>query len=204
MSEMLETAVAGLRAARRRRGLSQAQVAERIGTTQSAVARLEAEQSDPRLSTVQRYAEAVGAKIEINSPGHPAPSLARTAGDVRSALARNDADEALRHVIQFLDDLRRLSANLKRQAVREEPQPVDDKRWDALLAGIAELASHQFGFDAPGWAAAPSRFLDRFWFVIEDIIGRPAPGLATRAFVNSPPQLAARGVFLHRESLISV
>jgi ribosome-binding protein aMBF1 (putative translation factor) len=41
-------------------GLSQTEVAARMGTSQSAVARLEAVAGDVRLSTLERYAEAVG------------------------------------------------------------------------------------------------------------------------------------------------
>lgn len=52
--------VADLVARRRAAGLSQGEVAERMGTSQPAVARLEAGQVDARMSTVQRYAAAVG------------------------------------------------------------------------------------------------------------------------------------------------
>lgn len=45
------------------RGLSQTQVAARMGTSQSAVARLEAGQTDLRLSTLSRYASAIGAEL---------------------------------------------------------------------------------------------------------------------------------------------
>jgi len=44
-------------------GLSQTQVAARMGTSQSAVARLEAGEGDVRLSTLERYANAVGLEI---------------------------------------------------------------------------------------------------------------------------------------------
>jgi transcriptional regulator with XRE-family HTH domain len=44
-------------------GLSQTQVAARMGTSQSAVARLEAGQADVRLSTLERYAAAVGSLV---------------------------------------------------------------------------------------------------------------------------------------------
>ena len=46
--------------------LSQAEVARRIGTTQSAIARLEAGGVSPSIATLRRYAEATGAKLEIN------------------------------------------------------------------------------------------------------------------------------------------
>lgn len=45
---------------RRSLGLSQTEVAARMGTSQSAVARLEAVAGDVRLSTLERYAEALG------------------------------------------------------------------------------------------------------------------------------------------------
>jgi predicted transcriptional regulator len=49
---------------RHRLGLSQTQVAARMGTSQSAVARLEAGSADIRLSTLERYASALGWSIE--------------------------------------------------------------------------------------------------------------------------------------------
>ncbi len=51
-------------ALRRQAGLTQKQVAERMGVTQQAVHKLERYDSDPKLSTVRRYANAVGALIE--------------------------------------------------------------------------------------------------------------------------------------------
>lgn len=51
--------------ARARAGLSQSDVAERMGTSQLTVARLESGHK-PSLKTLERYAEAVGMKVEIN------------------------------------------------------------------------------------------------------------------------------------------
>ncbi len=44
-------------------GLSQTQVAARMGTSQSAVARIETGTSDVLLSTVERYASALGGRL---------------------------------------------------------------------------------------------------------------------------------------------
>ena len=52
-------------AARSRAGLTQSDVALRMGTTQSAVARLEGGTRAPSLRTVQRYAQAVGARAVV-------------------------------------------------------------------------------------------------------------------------------------------
>lgn len=52
-------------AARARAGLTQGEVAERMGTTQSTIARLESGKRPPSLRTVQRYAQAVGARAVV-------------------------------------------------------------------------------------------------------------------------------------------
>ena len=52
-----------LSALRRRRGLSQTEVAARMGTSQSALARVESGQADVRVSTLARYAAALDADI---------------------------------------------------------------------------------------------------------------------------------------------
>ena len=48
---------------RQQAGLSQTEVAARMGTSQSAVARLESGQADLRLSSLERYAAALGRSI---------------------------------------------------------------------------------------------------------------------------------------------
>lgn len=52
--------------ARTRAKLSQAELARRIGTTQSAIARLEGGHVSPSLGTLRKYAEATGAKLHID------------------------------------------------------------------------------------------------------------------------------------------
>lgn len=57
--------------ARTRAGLTQDAVAERMGTTKSAVSRLEsAGKHTPSLSTLQRYAQAVGCDLQIKLVPH--------------------------------------------------------------------------------------------------------------------------------------
>ena len=52
-----------LAAQRQAAGLSQTEVAARMGTSQSAVARLESGAVDVRASTLERYAAAVGGEL---------------------------------------------------------------------------------------------------------------------------------------------
>ena len=62
-----EFAVASeLIAARARAGLSQAEVATRMGTTQSTIARLESGRTLPSLRTLHRYAAATGSRAVVH------------------------------------------------------------------------------------------------------------------------------------------
>ena len=51
--------------ARARAGLTQAELAERMGTSQSAVARLESGVAKPSVATLEKLAKATGSKLRI-------------------------------------------------------------------------------------------------------------------------------------------
>lgn len=54
--------------ARAESGLTQAEVAARVGTTQSAIARLESagQRHSPSIATLQQYAKAMGYRVQIS------------------------------------------------------------------------------------------------------------------------------------------
>ena len=54
-----------LKQARLQAGLTQSQVAQAIGTQKTAISRLENHVEDVKLSTVEKYAQALGRRIEI-------------------------------------------------------------------------------------------------------------------------------------------
>ena len=62
--------------ARTESGLTQAQVAELVGTTQSAIARLESAtpKHSPSMATLQRYAKALGYRLEVRLVKQMPPS----------------------------------------------------------------------------------------------------------------------------------
>jgi transcriptional regulator with XRE-family HTH domain len=64
MAERRRTLAAELAAERSEQGLSQTEVAARMGTSQSAVARIESGDADVRLSTLERYAAALDRKLD--------------------------------------------------------------------------------------------------------------------------------------------
>ena len=66
---------ASLIEARLRAGLTQAQLADRLGTTQSAVARMEAGRWHPSVAMLERVADALN--VEVTIAPHRGLSLAR-------------------------------------------------------------------------------------------------------------------------------
>jgi ATP-dependent Clp protease, protease subunit len=72
--------VRDLVALRQAAGLSQTEVAARMGTSQSAVARLEAGTTDVRASTLERYAAAVGTVISWAQPSRTSPPTLQPGG----------------------------------------------------------------------------------------------------------------------------
>lgn len=62
-----------LAAERRAAGLTQTEMAAVLGTSQSQVARLESGNADAKLSTISRFAAALGKRIEFQVTDQPAP-----------------------------------------------------------------------------------------------------------------------------------
>jgi transcriptional regulator with XRE-family HTH domain len=82
--------------ARRRAGLTQAELAGKVGTTQSAVARWERGASHPTVERLQSLVEACGLELQLG--------LASSNGEELAALRRNLAltvDERVRRVVQL-------------------------------------------------------------------------------------------------------
>lgn len=71
--EKAQTEHAPIRAiikARMKKGMTQSQVAKKMGTTQSAISRIEAGRSSPTIPYLQRLADALGARLEIKFHFH--------------------------------------------------------------------------------------------------------------------------------------
>jgi transcriptional regulator with XRE-family HTH domain len=87
-----------------RRGLTQAQLAELVGTKQPSIARLEGGQVAPRLSFLRRVVEALGGTLTITiaAPDLDEQPLSQVPGSTVPSTDRQDEDgavfEALLHV----------------------------------------------------------------------------------------------------------
>jgi UDP-N-acetylglucosamine 1-carboxyvinyltransferase len=61
-----------IRDARREAGLTQAELAARLGTTQSAIARLERADSNPTVGRLDAALRAAGHRLDLSAPAAPA------------------------------------------------------------------------------------------------------------------------------------
>ena len=75
-----------VRELREARGLSQRELAERMGTTQSVVGRLEAGGSRPTIVTLERVAHALGLQLEVRFQDVRSTPKARTGRPARKPL----------------------------------------------------------------------------------------------------------------------
>lgn len=81
---------------------------------------------------------------------------------------------------------------------QRDPGFVGDRRWDALIGGVAELLAAELDIPIPSWASGPGRFLDQVWFYTS------LRSLWPYVLVTTPAALASRGVMLSADSLASV
>ena len=185
-----------IRDARRAAGVTQLELAGRAGTTQPAVAAYESGAKTPNLATLERLLDAADYDMELLA--HPrmrrgAASLAELAQTIATDLERGAEQDALRLLFGFADDFRGSSRPGQIALLREEPMLTADPRFDAALAGVAELFAAEAGIDAPAWVNGPGRFLEPWWFVAS------RPEFHAYTLANTPALLARHGVFMARE-----
>ena len=93
-----------IRDARLEAGLSQAELAHRLGVTQPVVARLEKTGSDPRIKTLERVAAVLGRRVEIAlEPGLPEVDETQIRRNLR--LTPTQRLEQLEHAVRNVDGL---------------------------------------------------------------------------------------------------
>lgn len=107
--------------------------------------------------------------------------------------AKQRERNALRLLFGFADDFRGSSQPGKEALIAEEPPLTGEGRFDAALAGTAELFAREASIAAPDWVEAPTRRVEPWWF----ISSRPAFDAYTLA--HTPAVFARHGVFVARE-----
>jgi transcriptional regulator with XRE-family HTH domain len=185
-----------IRTARHAAGITQVELAERVGTTQSAVASYESGAKRPNLATLSRLLD--GCEHDVEVLARPrirrgAASLGDLSAKISGDLSADKENDALRLLFGFADDFRGSSRPGRIALIAEEPPPTGDARFDAALAGTAEFFAAEAGIAAPMWVDGPDRFLEPWWFVAS----RPAFDAYTLA--HTPALFARHGVFMARE-----
>ena len=103
-------------AARERAGLTQQELAERAGTSQSAVARLEAGQGNPGLDTIRRLVAAAGFDLRLSLVPRV---VARDAvieaykADVDRTLLRENLEKSVEQRLRDAEAFRKAAAELQ-------------------------------------------------------------------------------------------
>ncbi len=185
-----------IRGARLAAGITQQELANRARTAQPAVAAYESGARTPNLATLRRLLDACEHDVEVLA--HPrvrrgAASLAELGQAIGEDLEHGKERDALRLLFGFADDFRASSRPGRIALLQGEPPPTGDARFDAALAGVAELFAAESAIQPPAWVEAPERFVEPWWFVAS----RPAFHAYTLA--NTPAVVARHGVFMARE-----
>jgi transcriptional regulator with XRE-family HTH domain len=94
----MRSAASIIREARRTAGLTQKELAERMGTTQSAVARLEARGANPRLKTLEKAVRATGRHLEVDVSDFPPGNVDETLIARQLRLTPSERLESLEHM----------------------------------------------------------------------------------------------------------
>jgi transcriptional regulator with XRE-family HTH domain len=185
-----------LRDARRQAALTQADLAQRAGTAQSAVAAYETGARRPSLPTLERLLEACDQDLNLTvrpRMRRGAAALAELAVTIQGDLAAGEEQNATRLLFGFADDFRASSRPGRCALIADKPPSTGDPRFDAALAAAAEFFAAEAGIAVPGWVNGPDRFVEPWWFVAS----RPAFHAYTLA--HTPAAFARHGVFIARE-----
>lgn len=162
-----------------------------MGTSQSWVARMEAGDVDPGMSSLSRYLETLGAELDLKlveaSEFQPA-EIAELARQIRRH--PDDEETRLRLCLQFLDDFRDAAAEARSALLAAPPRSTGDRRWDAFLAALAEHLAYHHGLPVPRWTGRNDRTLDTSWFVCD------LPSVKAAALAESPAAFRGRGIFI--------
>jgi transcriptional regulator with XRE-family HTH domain len=185
-----------IRDARRSAGITQLELARNAGTAQPAVAAYESGAKTPNLATLQRLLGACEHDVELLARPRMrrgAASLAELAVTIGEDLGEDRERDALRLLFGFADDFRGSSRPGRIALLAAEPSPTGDARFDAALAGVAELFASEGAVAAPSWVNGPTRFVEPWWFVAS------RPALHAYTLAHTPAVLARHGVFMARE-----
>ncbi len=190
-----------LRRGRLTLGITQAQAAELLGTSQANISAYERGHLDPGRVVGERIDALAALRSDSIYARYQASTMASVAAHLRSDLAgKTRVTDMLRIAIQAADDFARIELQADQSLFLAEPSPTGSRKWDALLAGLAvHLCRNAHMERTPPWTRDPARTVDTVWWVDSDARANRAPLLR-----DALPSMRARGVILSRRNLESV
>ena len=194
LAEGQETSALWLRAARRAAGLTQSELARRLGVDQSQVARAESGRVELSAANLDRYLRACRFRLVA------VPTVRATAVElgiaIRDALESNEPNNAVRFLIQLSDNLVAEELSLVTSLVMT-PADTADLRFNTAIAGIVEWRLLQRDLPVPAWIQAIGPLSEQWW--IDDF------GAGDAAVVEATPEpLRRRNVLVDQIALESV
>ena len=117
-----------------------------------------------------------------------------TVADLAAHLSRTTDDRIRWKLVwEFLEEYRWEPPGAQPSLLVDEPSPIGDERWDALLAALAEYLAAQHDLAPPDWAEL--RVLRRPWFPAQLKVQR------AEALVRAPAAFRKHGVYLSAADL---
>ncbi|MDQ1517037.1 MAG: hypothetical protein QOE80_2867 [Actinomycetota bacterium] len=182
--------------ARLEAGLRQDEVAARADVDQSMISIYERGRRDPSWSTFRRLVHGAGAAAEVRLETLPAgDGKAFTIAELGRQLQETDDRRRRRLVLEFVSRFAATEPTHRVALLLEEPTPVGDSRWDALLGALGEHLAFHDAVDPPQWCTGSNRFLDRPWYWID------LPSVRRRVRLGAPTAFRRRNVWVDRSDL---
>ncbi len=181
-----------IRSWREQQGLTQAELAARMGVDQSYISSYESARRAPGLGVLRRIAGGLQGELRLTFERAPPTgawsplTLATLGGHLAGA---TDDGRRRRLVWEFVTGYTATPWRLRSSMVAERPD-LDEGPWAALIAGFAEHYAFWDEFEPPRWCYEPTRFLSQAWYLPE------GPRMRRRARLGSPAAFARRLVFL--------
>jgi len=177
---------------RKRRGLSQSDLANMTGISKSNISAYENHRREPSTTTLERLAKGAGLRVLLLDVGRGAP-VAEHVKVLATALGRGDVDYAFATLLTISLDLTHTSPSV-RVVLSYQAPPSIDAEWDAAVAGVVEWRLAEAGAPIPDWVTACERDATKPW----------APPMAVQfedAETSDVEALSRRGIRIHSVDL---
>ena len=186
-----------LREMRQRHKLTAAQVAFASGTALTNVCAYERGEKTPSTVTLERLVLAIKAGADSPVYRHTLLTVPAAARELRKAVKSGASIASqVRIARELVANSEFIFSDADKGAFFAPPSTTGDRRWDVLLAGVAEQLASRMNVPIPQWA--PDKKLPSFWYVSN------IAGMNDYLFAHSPTEMKTRGVLVDPADLVPV